>query len=270
MKSVPHIVDCHCHIYPQKVAARAVDSISKFYDVPMCEDGTREGLLACHAAAGVTHAIIFSVATKPNQTAAINEFIAAEVKAAPDHFTGLGTLHAYSDTLESDFVHLMELGLRGVKLHPDTQLFAIDDPRAMPIYELCAQAGIPVYFHAGDRRYHYSNPENLLPVLEKYPNLSVIAGHMGGYSVWDEAARMLAGAPNLYVDCSSTMGFMDDGRILSLIRKWGADRVVFGSDFPMWTPKAELDRLLSLDLTQEEKETILYKNASCLFSLSLD
>lgn len=269
MNHVPYIVDCHCHIYPAKVAAKAVQSISDFYSVPMCEDGTKEDLIACHKAAGITHAIIFSVATKPHQTAAINAFIASEAKTDPLRFTGLGTLHAYSETLESDFIHLLELGLRGVKLHPDTQLFAIDDPRAMPIYEMCERAHIPVYFHAGDYRYKYSNPENLLPVLERFPNLTVIAGHMGGYTVWDEAAEKLAGAPNLYVDCSSTMGFMNDEKMLSLIRLWGADHVVFGSDFPMWTPKKELDRLMSLGLTQDELETILYKNASRLFSLSL-
>lgn len=269
MKTFPYIVDSHCHIYPEKVAAKAVESISRFYDVPMCEDGTREDLLACHKAAGITHAIIFSVATKPHQTAAINEFIASEVKTDPTRFTGLGTLHAYSETLEADFAHLLELGLRGVKLHPDTQLFAIDDPRAMPIYEMCENAGIPVYFHAGDNRYHYSNPENLLPVLTRFPRLTAIAGHMGGYTVWDEAAGLLAGAPNLYVDCSSTMSFMTDEGMLSLIRHWGAEHVIFGSDFPMWTPKKELDRLLSLGLTADEEAAILYKNASRLFGLSL-
>ncbi len=269
MNTIPYIVDCHCHIYPPKVAAKAVESISQFYNVPMCEDGTKEDLLACHKAAGITHAILFSVATRPHQTAAINEFIASEVKADPTRFTGLGTLHAYSETLEADFAHLMELGLRGVKLHPDTQLFAIDDPSAMRIYEMCEGAGIPVYFHTGDNRYHYSNPENLLPVLARFPRLTVIAGHMGGYTVWDDAAKHLAGKPNLYVDCSSTMGFMTDEKMLSLIRTWGAERVVFGSDFPMWTPKKELDRLLSLGLAASETEAILYKNASKLFDLVL-
>ncbi len=264
------IVDCHCHIYPEKVAARAVAGIGAFYDISMCMDGTKATLQREAAAAGITHSMIFSVATKPAQVRSINDFIASEVQMSGGTMTGLGAMHPDADDPAADMAHLLSLGLRGVKLHPDVQGFCIDDPRCMKIYALCEENGIPVLLHTGDARYDMSNPNRLRPMVEHFPALTVIAAHLGGYSVWDDAQAELCGLPNLYVDCSSSLPFMTDARAVELIRHWGADHVIFGTDYPMWVPKSEVDRFLSLGLTQEENEAILWRNAARLFRLDAD
>ena len=195
-----YVVDAHCHIYPEAIAQRAVAGTDGFYGLNSVYKGTVTELLEKGSNAGVDRFIVQSVATSPKQVKSINEFISREVKAYPDKLTGLGTLHPDSSDIKSDIEHLTELGLKGVKLHPDIQAFKIDDYRCLKIYELCEQMNLPILMHTGDSRYDYSNPNRMLPILEIYTNLTVIGAHLGGWSVWDDAAEKLAHHKNIYVD----------------------------------------------------------------------
>ena len=69
------IIDCHCHIYPDRIADKAVEGISKFYDLPMSYNGRATSLIDEGEKIGVKHNIIFSVATTPKQVSSINSFI---------------------------------------------------------------------------------------------------------------------------------------------------------------------------------------------------
>ena len=260
------IIDCHCHIYPDKIADKAVHGIGEFYHIGMCYDGKAETLLEQNKKYGITHSLIFSVATKPAQTKSINEFIAGQVKNAPDKFTGLGTIHPDSSDIKGDIEHLIELDLRGVKLHPDFQGISINDKRCYKIYELC-QGKLPVLMHTGDIRYSYSNPDNLIPVLKDFPSLTVIGAHFGGYSVWDDAIKKLQGFENLFVDCSSAMAFISTEKSKELVKFYGADRIIYGTDYPMWKFGEELKRFSALELNDIDKQKILYKNACKLFKI---
>lgn len=263
------VIDSHCHIYPDKIAARAVEGTSRFYDLHAGGDGTVDGLLKNGLAAGVDHFIVQSVATTPHQVNSINEFIAQAVEQGNGQLTGLGTMHPESDDPVGDLRHLRSLGLRGVKLHPDIQRFKIDDYRCLKIYELCEQEGLPILMHTGDSRYDFSNPNRLLPVMKIYTGLTVIGAHLGGWSVWEEAMDKLTGLPNLYVDCSSSMPFMNPEQTRAVIRCYGADRVLFGTDFPMFLPSDELPAFLKLGLTEEENRQILFENATMLYKLGI-
>jgi predicted TIM-barrel fold metal-dependent hydrolase len=169
--------------------------------------------------------------------------------------------------MKGDVKHLMELGLRGVKLHPDIQAFKIDDYRCLKIYELCEENGLPILMHTGDNRYDYSNPNRLLPILEIYTNLKVIGAHLGGWSIWEEAAKAYCKMPNFYVDCSSSFPYLKPETALSVIRKYGADKVLFGTDYPMWDAESELKYFLNLPLEKNEINDILNMNAKRLFGL---
>lgn len=263
-----HIIDCHCHIYPGKIAAHAAQAIGEFYKIDMEMDGTVSCMTAARAEAGITHSVIFSVATVPRQVSSINHFIAEQVTASNGTMTGLGALHPDSPTLAEDVEELISLGLRGVKLHPDFQKFRLDDPGYMRIYELC-RGRLPVLLHTGDRRYDYSNPNRLIPVLKTFPDLKVIGAHFGGWSMWEEAARLLSGYENLWVDSSSSLYAMTPEAGTVCVHRYGAERVLFGVDSPMWLPSEELARFDRLDLTEEERERILWKNAAEMFSITL-
>ena len=259
------VMDAHCHVYPAAIAAKAVGGTDAFYDVTSVYDGTVETLLDKEIAAGVDHFVIQSVATTPKQVNSINEFIARTVAEGEGRFTGLGTLHPDSADLKGDVEHILELGLKGVKMHPDIQRFEIDDARCCKIYELCQKHRLPVLLHTGDDRYDYSNPNRLLPMLEEFKDLTFIGAHLAGYSIWEEACDKLGHAPNLVVDCSSSFFCLSTPQAEDLIRRWGADRVLFGTDYPMWAADKELATLLSMNFTEEEFGKILWDNAYNLF-----
>ena len=262
-----YAIDAHCHIYPEKIAARAVMGTDTFYGLHSVYNGTVQDLLEKGSEAGIDHFIVQSVATTPKQVKSINEFVSESVKGSNGKFTGLGTLHPDSDDIKGDLEHLLELGLKGVKLHPDIQQFKIDDYRCLKIYELCEEKNLPILMHTGDSRYDYSNPNRMLPILKIYNNLTVVGAHMGGWSVWDEAADKLAGNENFYVDCSSTFAFLEPTKVKELIRHFGAHKVLFGTDYPMWDYKSEISTFLSLGLDESEIKCILNINAKKVFKL---
>lgn len=260
------IIDAHCHVYPDKIADKAVASIRDFYDLHMSYDGRYSTLVDMGGRNGVKHYIIFSVATTPKQVQSINSFIAETVKNSNGLMTGLGSLHPDSENIEEDIAHIKELGLKGVKLHPDFQKFRIDDEKCDKIYELC-RGELPVLLHTGDHRYDFSNPDRLIPVLEKYPDLTVIGAHFGGWSVWNEAVKKLHKYDNFYVDCSSSFDWLSAENAREIVRLYGADKVLFATDFPMWSYETELERFRAMNLTEEEQKKILYENAVKLFGL---
>ena len=262
------IIDAHCHIYPEKIAAKAVHGTDRFYELNQGSafGGTTAELLNIKETTHISRFIVQSVATTPHQVASINAFIADEVQKSNGVFVGLGTLHPDSADISGDVEHLLGLGLRGVKLHPDIQRFAVDDPKCMQIYELC-RGRLPILMHTGDKRYDFSNPDRVARVLRAFPDLTVIGAHLGGWSVWEEASRKLAGLDNLYVDTSSTIGFIGAERAECYIRRFDMNKILFGTDYPMWSPKDELSALLAMNFSEEEYEKLFHKNAEKLYGI---
>ena len=262
-----YTIDAHCHIYPEKIAAKAVAGTDNFYGENSVGIGTVEDLIERGDRAGIDRFIVQSVATTPRQVASINNFIATSVAANPERLVGLGTLHPESEDIKGDVEQIIALGLKGVKLHPDIQAFKIDDYRCLKIYELCEEKGLPVLMHTGDNRYDYSNPNRLLPILDIYKNLTVIGAHLGGWSIWEEAVLKYKDCKNFYVDCSSSFNYIDKETAKRIIRTYGADKVLFGTDYPMWSHESELEYFFSLGLDEQEIMSILNINAKKLFNL---
>ena len=261
------IIDAHCHIYPEKIAQKAAASVGSFYDEPPMCGGTVAQMLELGAKAGIDRFVVQSVATAPRQVASINAFIADEVEKANGKLIGFGTLHPDSENQERDLSELVERGLLGVKLHPDIQGFRVDDERCLKIYELCERAGIPILMHTGDKRYDQSNPNRVAPLLERYPNLTLIGAHFGGWSIWEEASEALAKYPNFIVDCSSSLGYLPLEASKRIIRRYGADRVLFGTDYPLHSPVKEMRLLRAMELTEDEYRAILSENVKKLLNL---
>lgn len=253
------IIDIHTHVYPDAVAQKATDSIKEFYGIGGADmDGTVSMLLSRGAQVGISHYVILPVAVSPGRTRHINDFILQQA-AQHDCFTGFGTVHAAQENIADEAQYILDKGLHGVKMHPDTQQFAIDDPRLFPMYEtVCGR--IPVLLHMGDHRFDYSHPARLRHLLELFPGLEVVAAHFGGYEMYEEAYSLLKDK-NCYFDVSSSLMFMEDGVPESFINRYGAERMAFGTDYPLWDPAREVERFFRLKLTDEQFEQIAYKTA---------
>ncbi len=267
MKSKPEIINTHAHIYPEKIAAKATDTIGAFYDSKMeMPAGTAERLIADGRRAGITRHVVHSVATTAHQVRSINEFIKREVEAHSE-FIGFITLHQdLSDEQLHDEVELaLANGMRGVKLHPDFQKFNIDDECAERLYRAVGSR-LPILFHVGDDRYDFSSPSRLVSMARKYPDVTFIAAHFGAYRRWDDA-EIYRGLDNVYFDTSSSLAFIGAKRAASIIATYGAERFFFATDFPMWDAEGELERFYEIPLTDAERELILCGNIKRLLRI---
>ncbi len=263
------VADAHAHIYPDKIAEKATASVGTFYNVEMENRvGTTAHLLENGSAYGVEKYLVSSVATKLEQVRSISTFLAGECEKHPE-FIGLGAWHEDVTDIAGEFDNIEALGLRGIKLHPDFQKFNIDDEKMLPVYAEAAKRGLVVLFHMGDYRTEYSKPIRLVNVLNRIPNLHCIGAHLGGYTDWEEGQHVLAGRdwPNFYVDCSSSFGFLGPEKAAEYIRGFGTQRVMFGTDFPMWKTGRELEQFFAMGFSEAENRAMLWDNFANLFSL---
>lgn len=259
------IIDFHTHIYPDKIADRATVAIGNFYNLQMERVGSLQTLLENSEKAGIDRCVVHSVATSPKQVETINDFIKAEVDAHPDRLSGFGTLHQDYEDKIGEAQRIMDMGLKGIKLHPDTQMFNVDDERMLPLYDF-VQGKLPVLLHCGDYRYDFSHPRRVARICRMFPKLTVIGAHFGGWSVWEEAYEYLKDT-NCMLDTSSSSALTGPELFEKLIHAYGADRLLFGTDFPMWDSVEELKRFMNVRLTNEEREKILFRNAENLLNL---
>ena len=258
-------IDFHTHIYPDAIAPKAADSIRIFYGFgEKAMDGTTKTLLERGEIAGTHRFVILPVAMRPDRTRHINEFILEQVAQEP-RFFGFGTVHAAMKNITGEVDFIMENGLRGLKMHPDSQVFAIDDERLFPVYEQL-QGKLPVLLHMGDHRFDYSHPKRLRRVLELFPRLQVIAAHFGAFELYEQAYELLHDT-DCFFDVSSSLMFMSDGVAESYVNRYGAERFVYGSDYPMWDPVVEMDRFMKLKLSDDQFEQIAHKTAEYILKL---
>lgn len=253
------IIDCHTHVYPDKIADRAVKSIGQFYDIPMNLDGTVDTLLKISEQAGVEQCLVHSAAVDGLHVRHINDFLINTVQDHPGRLMGFGTLHPDMQDPEKELNRILNAGLLGVKLHPDMQKFSLGEARAEKLYAIC-EGICPMMLHTGDARYAYSNPTLVPPILKRHPRLQLICAHFGGYSEWDSAAQCLADNQNAYVDTSSSFFAIGPEKGQRLIELYGEDRVLFGSDYPMWNVEKEKETLLSLGLSSQALKKIFSGN----------
>jgi len=264
MQAGYEIIDAHAHIFPEKISQKATDAIGDFYDLPMYCEGISEKLLDESFKAGISKCLVCSTATTPHQVRSINDFIAKECGKHPE-FWGLGTLHPLMENLEDEVARIENLGLHGIKIHPDFQKFDIDCKEAFKIYS-AIEGKLPILIHMGDERYEYSSPVKLARILKNFPRLNVIAAHFGGYRRWREAEEYLR-HPNLKIDTSSSLAIIPAEYARKLIYHYGVENVFFGTDFPMWEPLAERDRFFALKLSFEENQKILAGNFKDFFGI---
>ena len=260
-------IDMHSHIFPPGVAEKVIDTLENYYHSHWSGTGELDDLLRNLRQAHISRSVIFSSATKPTQVIPINNFVDRIQREYPELLLAFGTLHPDFPDYEKEIVRIREMGLHGLKFHPDFQQFRIDAPCMDGIYRAVGDS-LPLLFHVGDSRTEFSKPERLLNIHKKYPALKLIAAHLGGYSEWDRAWKYLIGT-DVWLDISSTIKFIGPEEARRMVRAHGADRVLFASDYPGTNHAQAVADVLSLGLTPEENEKIFYRNAEQLLGITV-
>jgi uncharacterized protein len=263
------IIDIHTHIYPDPLASEMLKRIGERSSIPAYTDGTLRGLLASMEGAGIDLSVVSSVATRPEQVSTIHEWL-LEIKE--QRILPLAAMHPDLPAGEMPVRFLKEKGIRGFKVHPDYQGFFVDEKRMYPFYETAQAAEMFVLFHAGvDRGLPdpiHATPEKLARVHRDFPDLAMIAAHMGGESLYEETERHLLGK-EIYLDTSFVLRRMPLPTLARFFRRHSLDRFLFGTDSP-WTDQGEdLRFLLSLPfLSEAAKGKIIGTNAARLLRIT--
>ena len=261
------IIDAHTHVLPDKIAEKGASNIGAFYTLPHHAPASVSALTAAGDSIGVYHYLTCSTATVPEQVEHINDFLANIIKN-DGRFTALIALHPDHTGYEEELDRGMSLGLAGVKMHPDFQRFDIDEERLLPIYRAIARRGLPLLIHLGDIRYDHSRPSKLAAIMKKVPDLTVIAPHFTGYQRWQESLDLLPPLENLWIDTSSSLGLLPYDMAMRLIEKHGVEKFMFGTDFPIWNPVLEVEKVERLALTEDELDGIFQQNFKKLFKIN--
>ena len=264
------IIDFHAHAFNDKIVQRAMQTLIKNSGgVRPHTDGSIQDILRKQKEAGVDYSVILNIATKPSQQKIINDW-AQEVNH--DSIVSFGSVHPFAPDALEELERIRELGLVGIKLHPDYQDFYVDDDRLLPLYERISQLGLILVFHAGiDIGYPepiHCTPKRLAQVLPQIQS-PVVAAHFGGYLMWHDVEEYLVGK-DLYLDTSFSYSRIPPKQARRIIKNHGADRILYGTDTPWSGMRDEIRLIQNLDLSEEEQQKILGENARKLLGLPKD
>ena len=281
------IIDIHAHTFPDKIAAATLDKLKHLSHTIPFTDGTAAGLAASMARAGVDRSVVMPVATSPRQVPHVNDASARMNElGAQTGVLSFGCMHPDFDGWKEELARVRDLGLKGIKLHPQYQDTDFDDPRYLRILDRCGELGLVVLTHAGlDIGMPGKDncaPEMVARVLEQVGPVKLVLAHMGGWRQWDRVEALLPGT-GVYLDTSFSLGeitplddghyrpgdlpLLDEAAFLRMVRRFGPDRILFGTDSPWDDQETALARLRALPLEKSELDAILGGNARKLLEL---
>lgn len=239
--AAPGITDFHVHAFPDELASRAMDSLLQTVPahVTPTSDGTVSGLLRSMDRAGIRRSVLCSIATSPKQVPSI---LSWSLKVRSERIVPLGSVHPDCEDPPGEVRRTAQSGLLGIKLHPMYQGFAVDEERLWPLYAAAEQSGLMLMLHAGrdmsfpadDDR---ADPRRILKLHRAFPDLTLVAAHMGGWRQWREVAQVLAGT-NVYLETSFSLDQCAPDQMRDILARHSIERILFGSDSP-WQGQAE-------------------------------
>lgn len=285
------MIDVHTHTFPEKIAARAVQHLQQSSHIALFSDGTEKGLIENEKSANIDWAIVQPVATNPEKVSHLNDYVFQANRSAWEKGVySFAAMHPDFDGWEAEMERIKAAGVAGIKLHPPYAGVAIDDYRMVAILRKCKELGLIVLIHSGRDvglpGATEALPEKIRRALDSVGPIKLIAAHMGGWGCWEEAIKLLP-ETGIYLDTAFALGRMtpapgdafwqdnklnmlDDQAFCQLVRAFGADHVLFGTDSPWADPAVEVEKIRRLPLNDAEKELILGKNAEALLSSALN
>ncbi|MTV50395.1 amidohydrolase family protein [Heliobacillus mobilis] len=197
---------------------------------------------------------------EPESTVPNNAYITKACQEN-DRFHGFACIDPHSSDSAAHFESYLKAGFRGLKFSPLTHQFTFTSRAVADLIACCSQYGVPVYSHV-----LYSPgacTAKFVSLAKQYPKVNFILGHMGFGPADQEGLEAAVSLDNFFLE-TSTGSFL---HIQESVRRAGPSKIIFGSEFPLSHPKAELEKILLLKLSDDEREKILGKNIAELIQL---
>ena len=279
------LIDFHTHIFPEKIAARAMEKMSLAANALYFADGTAAGMAASMEQECVDIAVNLPVMTSPDQVEKVNSALMEQSeRLLASGILTFGGMHPDYDAPARELKRLREHGVPGIKLHPAYQRTDIDDIRYLRIMESASAEGLIIVTHAGldigIPGKDWASVQGILNGMRQVAPKKRVLAHMGGWQGWQEVERSLCGAP-VWFDTAFSLGpiavrdaqkGLDFDANLSrdfftrLVKKHGADNILFATDSPWERPALYRDFIMSTTLSAKEKEAIFHGNAERLLN----
>lgn len=281
------IIDFHTHTFPDAVAEKVIDKLGRLSGVEPSTDATVSGLAASMKRAGISHCVNLPVMTSPNQVESVNsKLIGSMEKMAQNGILTFGGLHPDYENCKAELKRLKDAGIKGIKLHPAYQGVDLTDLRNKRIIAAASELDLIILIHAGIDvgiyQKNYASVSQILTIIKDVRPPKFVLAHLGGWACWDDVERYLCKAP-LWMDTAFTIGpitphhsappgpysrvTLSDEQFLRIVRKHGAQRILFATDCPWQEQSRYVQRFRGLPLTEDARENILHKNAKKLLGL---
>ena len=275
------LIDFHTHAFPDSIAEKTVKFLATKSKTLPYTDGKYSSLSDSTAGAGIDLSVVLPVVTNPNSAEKINAF-AADIneKSTYSRLFSFGGIHPDCDNHKEILSFIYRHGLKGVKIHPAYQGVKLNDIRYKRIIGAAEELGLIVVTHGGKDigiEGDYASPKMSEEILDEVRPTKFVAAHTGGWEQWEEAERLIG--REIFFDTAFSLKTFNysaevpptdrqptltEERFIYIVKKHGADKILFGTDSPWGDQAEQAEYIKSLPLTETEKNAILGGNAARL------
>jgi predicted TIM-barrel fold metal-dependent hydrolase len=278
------IIDFHTHIFSSKVK----ENRQKYIDIDPCfavlysqknaRLVTADELIGSMDRDGVDISVVLNIGWTTQQLCIeTNDYIMESIARYPNRLVGFCAVHIRSiESALAEIERCIKGGIRGIgEIRPDLQLLDFRDNEVMqPFVRALKKHGLILLSHTSEPVGHNYpgkgtvTPEILYPFISSYPDLIIVCSHWGGglpfYALMPEVKKSIG---NIFFDTAASPLLYRPQIYSQVIQLVGADRILFGSDYPLLSQKRLLKEIRSLDLSEEMESMILSGNARRLLGI---
>ena len=279
------IIDFHTHIVPPRIKknrSKYIDSDSCFvilYSSPNAKLATADELIASMDKDGVDISVVLNIGWTTHELCVeTNDYILESIARYPKRLIGFCTVQPQSLGAALDEIErCAKGGIRGVgEMRPDMQLLDLRDKEMMQHFiEVITKHNLILLTHVSEPVGHEYpgkggiTPDILYPLITSFPDLTLICAHWGGglpfYALMPEVKKAMS---NVFFDTAASPFLYSPQIYNQVIQLVGADRILFGSDYPQLAQSRLLKEVKSLDLPEETESLILSGNAQKLLGIN--
>lgn len=188
-----------------------------------------------------------------------NDTVLEAARAHPDRLFAFATANPwYGQRAVEELRRALDLGARGIKLHPALQGYLLCDELVHPLLALAQERRVPVYIHTGTPA--YAQPFQLAELARRFPAVALVMGHMGSTDFWMDAVPAALQSDNILLDTSWSL----PQKVHRALAAVGEDRVLFSTDSPLSSLRVEMGCRRATELPAAVWDKVMGLNAQRL------